>query len=498
MKTLFYNGIIYDRDYNKNNSMIIENDKIIAIADDLNCNDVDTKIDLLGKTILPSFLDAHSHITSIAMSYLQVDLGSCTSINEIKDILSKYYTENKPTIINAINYDHNKLIEKRHPTKDDIDDVIPNIPVVLSHNSNHFGVLNTKAIKLLNVKTANGFLQETDFVNAIRLLPLPSIDDIIKCYKKAQDYYASYGICYVQDGMIVKEMLPIYQKLLDSDLLYLDIFGYPAIEEKDLILKALDNRNSLFKIKGYKIILDGSPQGKTAYMLTPYLGTNDCSSPLISDEKLEKYLDIAINDNKQLIAHCNGDHASLQFINACKKKNIESIKAIKPVIIHGQLLNVNQLDDVKKLGIIPSFFIAHVYYFGDIHIQNFGLSRASKISPAKSCLDKDILFTFHQDSPVINPNMFETIQISVNRLTKNNILLGSDEQISLKDALDAVTKNVARQYGIEDECGYLAIGMKASFIIIDKDIFACKKEEIKDIKILETYKNGKCIYTNNK
>ena len=143
---------------------------------------------------------------------------------------------------------------------------------------------------------------------------------------------------------------------------------------------------------------------------------------------------------------------------------------------------------------IPSYFIAHTYYWGDIHIENFGLERARKISPAKSTLDKNILFTFHQDSPIINPNMFETIMCATERKTRNDRILGEEERIDVLNAIKAVTINAAYQYFEENEKGTIKEGKKADLIIIDKNPLKVDKKEIKNIKILETMKNGEVLY----
>ena len=134
------------------------------------------------------------------------------------------------------------------------------------------------------------------------------------------------------------------------------------------------------------------------------------------------------------------------------------------------------------------------YYWGDTHIKNFGLDRASKISPAKSTLKNNILFTFHQDSPVIEPNMFETIWCAVKRKTKKGILLGKEEQISVLEAIKAVTINAAYQYFEENTKGSIKEGKFADLIIVDKNPLRVKIDEIKDIKILETIKKGVVNY----
>ena len=155
------------------------------------------------------------------------------------------------------------------------------------------------------------------------------------------------------------------------------------------------------------------------------------------------------------------------------------------------------LQSIKRLGIIPSFFVAHVYYWGDVHIKNFGLKRAERISPAGSSSKRNILYTFHQDSPVIEPNMFETIWCAVNRKTKEGKILGENEKISVIEAIKALTINAAYEYFEENEKGSIKEGKLANLIVINKNPLKVNKDEIRDIKVLETIKNGKTIYKLN-
>lgn len=498
MKMHVCNGKIYSMDNGKiYHGMVIENGIISELGSDTIKQENCESIDLGGKTVLPAFVDAHSHITSVAMAMLQVDLSECRNIGDIQNALADFVAEAGTTpvsSISAVGYDHNALAEKRHPTREELDHAVSDIPVVIIHSSNHFGVFNTRAIEALQLDTQDGYLQETSFVNAVRKMPMPTISEIAACYVKAQTLYASYGITHVQDGMIVKEMLPIYQALTAEDRLFLDVLGYAAIEERDSIQAKLENKNPHVSLPGYKIILDGSPQGKTAWMLTPYQNTDDCAGGLIDDETLRHYFAISIKEKKQLIAHSNGDAACAQFLRIAKEFDSQDIRENRPVIIHAQLLRPDQLDDVKALGIVPSFFVAHVYHFGDIHIENFGKTRAEKISPAQSAQRKGIPFTFHQDSPVIKPDMFETIWCSVARKTKNGIVLGEEEKIDVYAAVEALTLSAAKQYKLDHKIGSLAKGKQANFIVIDQDVFSVQEEDIRNIRVLETYKNGVKVY----
>ena len=196
----------------------------------------------------------------------------------------------------------------------------------------------------------------------------------------------------------------------------------------------------------------------------------------------------------QILAHCNGDNAAEQFINAIEKEE-KSIKNKRPVMIHAQTIRKDQIIKCKKLGIIPSFFIAHIYYWGDIHIKNLG-KRAYKISPAKEALDNNMKFTFHQDTPVLEPNMLETIEIAVNRKTRNRKILGEKEKIEVYDALKAVTINAAYSYFEENKKGSIKPGKIADLVILTHNPLKVDKEKIKNIKIYETWKNGKRVYKN--
>lgn len=163
-------------------------------------------------------------------------------------------------------------------------------------------------------------------------------------------------------------------------------------------------------------------------------------------------------------------------------------------MIHAQLLEPEQLERVADLGIVPSFFVAHVYHWGDTHIKNFGFKRASQISPAGSALARNIRFTFHQDTPVIEPDMLETVWCAVNRVTRTGVKLGDKECIPVMEALKAVTINAAYQYGEEHTKGSIEPGKAADFVILDCDPVTAKPMDIRKIKVLQTIKAGKTIF----
>ena len=378
---------------------------------------------------------------------------------------------------------------------------------ILKYADDNTEIIDLKGNIEIKDNRLTGLLEENSYIEYIKKVPMPDIKELLEACKKAQDEYLKYGITTVQEGMFSEKLIPIYKKMIKEEILKIDVVTYMDIKSKEKIKEEFHNNIKKYykhmKIQGYKIFLDGSPQLRTAWMKTPYKTDNinnknndnkNFGISTMKDEEVEKAVKLAEDENMQILAHCNGDMAAKQYINAIKKQ--KDVSKIRPVMIHAQLLGIEDLKEVKEYGIIPSFFVAHTYYWGDTHIKNFGLDRASKISPAKTTLKNNILFTFHQDSPVIEPNMFETIWCAVKRKTKKGILLGKDERISVLEAIKAVTINAAYQYFEENTKGSIKEGKFANLIIVNKNPLKVKIDEIKDIEILETIKEGTVIYKN--
>lgn len=527
MKKLYYNGTVLTMDtplYAE--AVCTENGKICGVgkAEDLlhaYGKERVERIDLQGRTLMPGFIDAHSHFSAAANAQLQVPLEEAYSFAEICAKLRAFLAESglKPgEWVIAKGYDHNQLAEKGHPTAAILDAATPANPAVLQHKSGHMGVFNTRALELLGVtaeteapaggmieKTADGtptgYMEENAFVSYLQKTPMPDSNALLAAYETAQRQYASYGITTIQEGFLAPQLTPLYQMLLKGNRLWLDVVGYADAASGDALLRefpeAVKRYDRHFKLGGYKMFLDGSPQGRTAWMRAPYRDTPDyCGYGTLSDEAVRANILLALSHNMQILAHCNGDAAAEQYIDAVAALEEEGkdVAALRPVIIHAQLLGCDQLARVRACGLLPSFFVAHVYHWGDVHITNFGRERAEKISPAASALKAGIRFTFHQDAPVIEPNMLETVWCAVNRKTRAGVSLGADEGVSTLEALKAVTCNAAYQYFEEGEKGSIRAGKQADLVILDRDPLKTEPEQLREIRVLETVKGGETVY----
>lgn len=479
------------------------------------------RYDLKGRTLMPAFMDPHSHISGCAARFLQVPLESCKTNEEIKSALETFLSQTALKAgewIFACGYDSGR-IKGRRLTAEFLDKIVPEHPLVVQYQSGHMGIFNSAAMKILGVDkntpsaeggfiekaedgTPTGYMEEADFVSRLKNIPMPGGEKLLNAFTRAQKLYFSHGIVTAQEGLAAKELLPLYRALDEADKLLMDVVLYPDIHAFGAYSAAFPGRVKNYKrhlkIGGIKLISDGSPQGRTAWMRSPYLDESGkpasdgyAGFPSVTQEELESAVRFSAERKLQLLAHCNGDMAAERFIEA--EENYGD-PATRPVMIHAQFLGLDQLDRVKRAGILPSFFVAHVLHWGEIHIRNLGLQRASKMSPLRSALERNMHFTLHQDSPVILPDMLETIYCAVSRKTETGRILGEDERIDACSALRAVTAEVAYQYFEENETGTLSEGKRENLIILSENPVGCPEEKLREIRVEETIRDGETVF----
>ena len=479
------------------------------------------KVDLEGRTLMPAFLDPHSHFLACANSLLQAQLGECADQEEICARLARFVQQEylQPgEWVRGTGYDQNELAQGCPPDRWMLDRACPGHPVVIQHASGHVGVFSSRALELLGVDEntpcpqggviekdeqgrLTGYMEENAFLGLLQKVPMPGLEELMDALVRAQDRYASHGIVTVQEGLFMDGMLPLYEAMLERKLLKVDVVAYADPRDCKNILTRFGDRVGHYqdhvKIGGDKIFLDGSPQGRTAWMRQPYAGEKDyLGYPTLTDEQVYERLKSALERKVQILAHCNGDGAAEQYLCVMERLVEETGRRLRrPVMIHAQLVGRDQLPRLKALGVIPSFFVAHVYHWGEVHVKNFGLERAGHISPAGAAAALGIPFTFHQDAPVIAPDMLETVWCAVNRVTKAGRVLGAEERISVPEALSAVTRHAAYQYFEEDRKGSLAPGKAADFVILGQDPLTADSMALRDIPVLETIKDGRTIWT---
>ncbi|OCA72406.1 amidohydrolase [Chryseobacterium artocarpi] len=496
-------------------------------------------INLNGKTLLPGFIDVHGHLTSRAGMMDPVELapepyGTVNSIKDLQIAIKNYIKDNKVTAQQPIignGYDDAIIVEHRHPTKTELDAISKTNPIIVIHASGHASVANSAMLKLLGItesskdskgghigrdkKTGklNGKLEENASFTALLTLTekmnkgKDTQAEAMENLMKAQNEWLSYGQTTICDGRIMGESVSLLEKAASQQLLKADVVYFPDYEyfKKDLNSfkpKYMKYENHL-KLAGFKFSDDGSPQGKTAWLTQPYLVPPDGQSkdykgfPIFTDETLYNDLRTLFQNNITAQLHVNGDAAIDQAIRVIKRLKDENIykPELRATLIHVQNSRPDHIQKIKELGVIPSYFSTHTYLWGDWHYSSvFGPERASFISPANSALKAGITFTIHHDAPVTPPDLITAVYAAVNRKTRSGMILGPNERITPLEALKAITINGAYQLQEENRKGSIKAGKIADFVILDQNPLTIAPENLRNIKVLETIKEGNSVY----
>lgn len=530
--TLYFNGDILTMDGAEPEAVFVKDGRIAGTGSlqELRerCKGQAREFDLRGRTLMPSFIDTHSHITMAAQVSAYADLGECCSFQDIQDVLCRYKEEHAQScqrLIVGFGYDHNVLEEQRHPDKYILDLVSEEIPVFIIHASAHMGVCNSKALEAAGITDGfpdpeggrfgrvsgtaepNGYAEEAAMMQMQFSFGELLQADSAAAMEQTQQMYLRYGVTTVQDGASSAQTIAGLRALASAGGLKLDVVAYPVMAPGEMA-EGMPNTaedvgyDNHFRIGGYKLILDGSPQGKSAWLSAPYEGEESyCGYPWMEDEAVFSCCMRAVREGQQLLAHCNGDAASEQYLNCyeralqeCSGQEALQEEKLRPVMIHCQTVREDQLERMAQLSMIASFFVGHVYYWGDVHLKNLGGRRGNKISPAATAKELGICFTFHQDTPVTKPDMLHSVWCAVNRRTRKGIKIGEEEGISVYDALRAVTIDAAYQYHEENNKGTLTPGKLADMIVLNHNPLKVPPDELREIQVDMTIKEGEVVY----
>jgi len=488
--------------------------------------------DLKGKTLLPGFIDPHSHfINALSMS----EQANCSPppVGPAKDPdgvvvalqeFARMDNVQAGEMVMGYGYDDSQMPADNLLNRDHLDKAFPENPVMVMHVSLHGAVLNSLALKKYGMsdKTTTppggvivrkpgtnepyGLIMETAFLPIFAQLPKPSTDQLKAQVKSGQMIYASAGITTAQEGATHMHDLIILQNAADAGELFIDVVSYPFITELDSVMKRytpsdFGQYKNRLKLGGIKITIDGSPQGRTAFFTTPYLTggpegqKNWNGEPTFPQEMANDMLKKVYDLGLQCTFHANGDAA----IDMCIKAHEHASggdysKDRRTTVIHSQFVRPDQLDTYAKENILASFYTEHTFFFADAHIRNRGAAQAAFLSPMKTALAKGVKCTNHTDFNVAPIDQMLVVWSAVNRISRNGEPIGTDECITPYQSLQAITSNAAYQYFDENRKGKLKEGFLADLVILDQNPLKVDPMKIKDITVTETIKEGKTIY----
>ena len=493
--------------------------------------------DLKGRTLIPGFVDAHSHFSFVGIQAIAANLlpppdGPGSSIAELQAALREYLNSSSRAqdygILIGFNYDDSQLLEQRHPTRQELDAVSTSLPIMAIHQSGHLGVYNSKALEVLGINadtanpeggtiyrekdgvTPNGLLAENAHIGALlKLIPRFTPQQSIDMLMQAQDIYLANGFTTIQDGRTSPDTLQGLAQAAKAGYFKVDVVAYPDLVsnlQNPMLEGPLMSRDYAdhFRIGGVKLTFDGSPQGKTAWFTHPYFqppeheDANYSGHPLFADEaEARRIMKQAYDHDWQVLVHANGDAAIDQLIRLTDavQQDIPDTRDPRTVLIHGQYLRADQIPELVRLGIFPSLYPMHTFYWGDWHSSSVaGPELAKFISPTGTLHRAGIKFSIHSDAPVTFPNAMRILHSATNRVTRSGVILGPEERLDALTALKAMTIWPAYQHFEENSKGSIEKGKVADLVVLSQNPITLPREQLLELKVMETIKDGESVY----
>lgn len=517
-------------------AVAVKDGRVLAVGDlsDLLARQGDaTKVfDLDGRTMLPGFVDSHGHVVMGGLQALSANLlappdGDVTDIPSLQQTLREWTEKNADTVekvklIIGFGYDNAQLAELRHPTREDLDAVSTEYPIMIVHQSGHLGVGNSKALEIAGIDAStenppggvirrgpdgepNGVLEEYAFFTAV----VPMLSELgpegVTVFAKAgAKLWASFGYTTAQDGRSSGGVVEALKAVDAEGELPIDVIAFPdVLEAKDYIkANASDDYTGNVRVGGCKLTIDGSPQGFTALRDRPYFDPVGDYPPgyagysAVTMEQVQDAVNWCYENGLQVITHANGEGASdmlIAALGAAQEKYGDP--GNRPVLIHGQFLREDQVDSYQRLGVFMSLFPMHTFYWGDWHRDHtVGPVNAENISPTGWLVQRGMMFGSHHDAPVAFPDSMRILDATVTRRTRSGDILGPHQRVDVMTALKAMTIWPAWQQFEEDDKGSIEVGKLADFVILSGDPTAVDPETLDQLRVVKTIKENKVIY----
>jgi predicted amidohydrolase YtcJ len=486
-------------------------------------------IDLRGRALLPGFIDAHGHFPGSGLKVVAADLnsppiGTLTSMDEVLVAMAQQ-AEKTPAgqWVSGFGYDDTLLEEQRHPTRAELDAVSSEHPVVAMHISGHMVVANSLALaevgivadtpdpeggvigRLPGSREPNGLLEETARLGIMIKMQDMSLMDTYRLIKSAATEYSALGVTTAQSGGVSKELatgLSLFSKLgvIPQRLV---LFPFET-EFGDSLLNGdydpFDYSGERVVMGAIKLVADGSIQGFTGNLsqpyYTPYHGDADYRGyASIPREKLFTQVAALHKAGYQIAIHGNGDQAIEDILDAFEAAQQDNpVADPRMILVHAQMAREDQVARMKALGVTPSFFSAHTWYWGDRHRDIFmGPERAAVMSPAKWAQDYGLRFSSHLDTPVTPMLPLQAVWSQVFRTTFGGDVLGPQQRIGVMDALRAVTIDAAWQVFQEDSRGSLEVGKYADLVVLSGNPLE-EPLTLRELVVEQTFIGGATVY----
>lgn len=517
-------------------AVAVKDGRILAVGalseiKDLRGNETES-FDLNGRTMLPGFVDSHGHVVFGGLQALSANLlatpdGEVTDIASLQASLSKWADKKSEAVarskmIIGFGYDNAQLRELRHPTREELDAVSEDLPVLIVHQSGHLGVANSRALEVAGITKAseappggviqrdengepNGVLEEYAFFAVLGpLLGNLGEEGLLAFARAGSELWAKFGYTTGQDGRSSGASVEALKKVSAEGNLPIDVVAFPDVLESRDYISANVSRDYVnhVRVGGCKLTIDGSPQGFTALRDRPYYDPvgdypdGYSGYAAITMEQLQEAVNWCYANGFQILVHANGEGASDMLITALEAAQEKyGDPGNRPVLVHGQFQREDQVDSYQRLGVFQSVFPMHTFYWGDWHREHtVGPVNAENISPTGWIRERGLMFGSHHDAPVAFPDSMRVLAATVTRRSRSGDILGPHQRVDVITGLKALTIWPAWQHFEENDKGSIEVGKVADFVMLSDDPTAVDPESLADLQVLVTVKDDKVIY----
>ncbi|MEC9273274.1 MAG: amidohydrolase [Candidatus Neomarinimicrobiota bacterium] len=487
-------------------------------------------VDLRGRTLMPGFIEAHCHPIATAILSQVVDISgfNYNSRSEILNTIRVAVKKASPgEWILAFGWDPVLVPDLHKPTLSELDSISNDTPIFILTQMMHHAFVNSAVYKAAGITidtpnpTGGGVFQKDNQGNLNGIIyEFSALQYILDKMPKTPQGTAELLLNlqytkYAKAGYTSISVLgPVniagnplqFMEHLSNNGSPVRSYVYPIKNQLDGSTYSNGYGNHFFKIKGVKLYMDGSPYTGGAAFSEPYLNTdltlnriglkkNHRGSINFTEDSLLTTLTYYHTNNYQIAIHAQGEVAIQGILDAFTKILYKYPRSNhRHRIEHNALITKEQIAQAKKLGLTLSFFIDHIYYYGDQLEYIVGSKRAERFMPIQSAISAGHHSTIHTDNPATPVDPFRAISTAVTRKTKNDkFILGKDERISAYDALKAITINAAWQLFEEQNRGSITIGKSADLVILSHNPLETKNKEIKNINVISTWIDGKQV-----
>ena len=521
--TILHHGVVYtvDEKFSVAEAIAVKDGKILAVGSNdeiLKTYSAKEIIDLESRPVYPGFIDAHAHFYGYGMGLQECDLVGTKSWDDIIERIKKFANENKVGWLIGRGWDQNDWDVKQFPSKEKLDELFPDRPVLLTRVDGHAAIANQKALDIAgvnagdkltggDVEVKNNKLTGILVDNAVDLvagkIPPPSPAQIKEALLDAQKNCFAVGLTTIDDCGLNYDAVEFIDGLQKSGELKMRLYVMlsDAKENYGYLFKKGKIKTDRLNVSSFKVYADGALGSRGACLLQPYSDKPDHYGFLLSKpEHFDSVAKIIYENNFQMCTHAIGDSGNRMILkvyaNYLKGKNDRRWR-----VEHAQVINENDFKLFGENSVIPSVQPTHatsdMYWAG----ERLGKEREKGAYAYKQLLQQNNVLPLGTDFPVEDINPLNTFYSAVIRKDKNNFPeegYQMNNALTREEALKGMTIWAAYSNFEEKEKGSIEPGKFADFVIFDNDIIKCNDKNILSAKLLFTFINGQIVYSLNK